>query len=137
MHKLVLDTNTIVSAFFWEGNEAKLLRKIEEGQAELYVTEEILREIEEVINRSKFRESLNKVNMTSDDIMKKIVSLAHLVLGKKYGINICRDKKDNMLLECAKSAGAGYIISGDKDLLVLKKFENIQIIRASEIIEKI
>jgi len=30
---LVLDTNTIVSAFFWEGNEAELIRKIEQGKA--------------------------------------------------------------------------------------------------------
>ena len=31
--KLVLDTNTFVSAFFWEGNEAELLRKLEQGKA--------------------------------------------------------------------------------------------------------
>ncbi len=30
--KLVLDTNTFVSAFFWEGNEAELFRKIEQGK---------------------------------------------------------------------------------------------------------
>ena len=31
--KLVLDTNTIVSAFFWESNEAELIRKLEQGKA--------------------------------------------------------------------------------------------------------
>ncbi|MEK6940914.1 MAG: PIN domain-containing protein [Nanoarchaeota archaeon] len=46
---LVLDTNTIVSAFFWEGNEAELFRKIEQGKAKLYITIKILKEIEEVI----------------------------------------------------------------------------------------
>ena len=33
--KLVLDTNTLVSAFFWEGNEAELFRKVEQGKARL------------------------------------------------------------------------------------------------------
>jgi len=51
--KLVLDTNTLVSAFFWEGNEAELLRKIEQGGANLYITNEILKEVEEVIKRPK------------------------------------------------------------------------------------
>lgn len=31
--KLVLDTNTFVSAFFWEGNEAELLKRIERSQS--------------------------------------------------------------------------------------------------------
>lgn len=56
--KLVLDTNTIVSAFFWEGNEAALLRKIEQGKAKLYITSEILKEAEEVIKRPKFNEAI-------------------------------------------------------------------------------
>ncbi len=47
--KLVLDTNTIVSAFFWEGNEAELFREIERGKAKLYITSEILKEVEEVM----------------------------------------------------------------------------------------
>jgi len=40
--KLVLDINTLISAFFWEGNEAELLRRIEQGKAKLYITREIL-----------------------------------------------------------------------------------------------
>jgi predicted nucleic acid-binding protein len=35
-------------------------------------------------------------------------------------------------LGCAKDARALYIVSGDKDLLVLKQFENIQIVTAKE-----
>ncbi|MBI2655235.1 hypothetical protein HYX06_02310, partial [Candidatus Woesearchaeota archaeon] len=50
----IFDTNTLVSAFFWEGNEAELLRKIEQGKAKLYITNEIIKEIEDVIKRPKF-----------------------------------------------------------------------------------
>jgi uncharacterized protein len=38
-------------------------------------------------------------------------------------VSICRDPKDNHILSLAKDAGADYIITGDKDLLVLEKFE--------------
>lgn len=133
--KLVLDTNTIISAFFWEGNEAELLRKIEQGKAKLYVTIEILKEVEEVIKRSKFNEVMRKANLTLDQIMQKIVSLSHLVIASKLNIKACRDEKDNKFLECAESSKADYLISGDEDLLSLKEYKGITIIRTWRILQ--
>ena len=67
--KLVLDTSTIVSAFFWEWNEAELLRKIEHGKARLCLSKEILNEVEEVIKRPKFKEVMNKANLDHKTIL--------------------------------------------------------------------
>ncbi|MBS3102717.1 putative toxin-antitoxin system toxin component, PIN family [Candidatus Woesearchaeota archaeon] len=133
--KLVLDTNTLVSAFFWEGNEAELLRKIEQGKARLYITGDILSEIEQVIKRSKFNDVMGKANLTPDQIIQKIVSFSHLVIAPQLNIKVCRDEKDNKLLECAQSAKASYLVSGDDDLLSLKEYEKIPIIRASEMLK--
>jgi uncharacterized protein len=44
-------------------------------------------------------------------------------------INICRDPKDNMLLELAISGKANVIVSGDSDLLVLHPFRDIAILQ--------
>ena len=133
--KLVLDTSTIVSAFFWEGNEAELFREIEQGKAELYITNEILKEVEEVIKKPKFNEVMRKVNLTPDQIMQKIVSLSHLVIAPKLNIKVCRDEKDNKFLECAESAKANYLISGDEDLLSLKEYKGILIVRTWKILK--
>lgn len=43
-------------------------------------------------------------------------------------IRICRDPKDNKYLELAVSSDANFIISGDKDLLVLHPFRKISIL---------
>lgn len=133
--KLVLDTNTIVSAFFWEGNEAELFRKIEQGNANLYITVEILNEIENVIKRPKFNEVMGKASLTPDQIMQKIVSLSHLVIGPKLNIKACRDVKDNKFLGCAENAKADYLVSGDEDLLFLKEYRGIAIVRTSRILQ--
>ena len=133
--KLVLDTNTLVSAFFWEGNEAELLRKIEQGKAKLYITSEILKEVEEVIKRPKFNEVMRKANLTPDQIVQKIVSLSNLIIAPKLNIKVCRDEKDNKFLECAESAKADYLISGDKDLLSLKEYKGILIVRTWRILK--
>ncbi len=132
--KLVLDTNTLVSAFFWEGNEADLLRKIEQGKAKLYITSEILKELEEVIKRPKFNEVMRKAGYTPDQIMQKIVSLSHLVIAPGLNIKVCRDEKDNKFLECAECAKAGYLVSGDADLLCLKEYKGILIVKSGRIL---
>lgn len=133
--KLVLDTNTLVSAFFWEGNEAELFRKIEQGKAKSYITSEILKEVEEVIKRPKFDQVMKNASLTPDQIMQKIVSLSQLVIAPKLNIKMCRDEKDNKFLECAESAKANYIVSGDEDLLSLKEYKEIPIIRTLRILQ--
>ncbi len=45
---------------------------------------------------------------------------------------VCRDPEDNRVLECALESRAQYIVSGDKDLLELKEFRGIRIVRAAE-----
>lgn len=47
-------------------------------------------------------------------------------------VNLCRDDKDNFLLSLAKDSNADFLITGDKDLLVLKKFENTSIVTIVE-----
>lgn len=135
MLKLVLDANTLVSAFFWKGNEYELFKLIEEGKAELYISREMLEEVEDVLNRDKFKDIIIKTNQTSNQIVQKIISFSHLVIGSKLNINVCRDADDNMILECAVHAKADFIVSGDKDLLSLKEYKNIKIISTNEILK--
>lgn len=51
-------------------------------------------------------------------------------------IEICRDPDDDKFINCAKDAQAMYIVSGDKDLLVIQEFENISIVTAKEFCER-
>ena len=50
-------------------------------------------------------------------------------------INICRDEDDNKFIECAVDCDADYIITGDKDLLVLEKYNDIEIITPKEFLD--
>ncbi len=47
-------------------------------------------------------------------------------------IHVCRDPNDDMLLECALTAGADVIVSGDKDLLTLNPYQGIRILTPAE-----
>lgn len=45
---------------------------------------------------------------------------------------VCRDPKDDMILECAINSRADLIITGDKDLLVLRAYQGIRIVSPRE-----
>ncbi|MCE5329733.1 putative toxin-antitoxin system toxin component, PIN family, partial [bacterium] len=49
--------------------------------------------------------------------------------------NICRDKKDDEILALAKGSNSKYIVTGDKDLLVLTNFGDIKIINLRQLWE--
>ncbi len=134
MLKIVLDTNILVSAFFWRGNESKLFEQIEQKKVLFYTSPEILQEVENVLCREKFLKVLTLTQQTPEQIMQKIISLSHIVLGDAPNIHVCRDPKDDKFIMCAVLATADYLVSGDKDLLVLKQHDNIKIIATSEML---
>lgn len=49
----------------------------------------------------------------------------------------CRDPKDEKILELALNGGAEYIISGDKDLLVLNPFRDVKIFTAEKLLRTV
>ena len=51
-------------------------------------------------------------------------------------INICRDKKDNFLLSLCVDSQADYLLTGDEDLLVIKKIKKTSIIKIGEYLRK-
>ena len=56
------------------------------------------------------------------------------ITGKIAGV--CRDPNDDMVIECAVEAGATVIVTGDKDLLSLRKYRGIRMLTAREFVEE-
>ena len=135
MLKVVADTNTIISGLLWKGNESKLLQEAEEENIRLFISKEILEEIEQVINYDQLQKYIAESELTKEQLLEKVNSLCHIVFGEKLNIDICRDKRDNKIIECAVHAKADFIVSGDKDILSLKEYEKIKIISTNGILK--
>jgi putative PIN family toxin of toxin-antitoxin system len=75
---------------------------------------------------------MKKFKLTSIDIseISTIVSEAASEILHKLGPipNICGDPNDDMIIACAVDAAADYIVTGDEDLLILKRYKDIVII---------
>ena len=43
-------------------------------------------------------------------------------------VKVCRDPDDNVVIETALAGQAAYIVTGDEDLLALKRYESVRIV---------
>lgn len=123
--KIVLDTNQLISAFFWNGNERKVLEKCRAKELVLLISPDILGELDTVLDR-KFSVPEGK----RAEYSKNIILVSRLVFPNKRIEAIKADPTDNRILECAVDGGADYIVSGDKHLLDLREYKGIKILKA-------
>jgi uncharacterized protein len=125
------DTNILVSGLvFRRGKPHQLLRTALDGVVSMIVSQAIIDETTGVLAR-KFGASI-------DDIAeaKAIIADAARTITPTVQLDVVKeDPPDNRILECAVTAGADYIITGDKDLLRLRRYDSINIITVSEFLE--
>ena len=57
--KVVLDTNILVSGTFWKGDSAKILECIDIKKIELILSEELIKEYNEIIKRDEILDKID------------------------------------------------------------------------------
>ena len=115
--KIVLDTNIFVSSFYWAGNPRKVFDRVTNGLDELYITDEILKEIVSVMSEKRFDTSIDKIQ----EYVKIIESYSIKISPNDVPEKISRDEGDNKILQCGFDGNVDFIVTGDNDLLVLKE----------------
>jgi putative PIN family toxin of toxin-antitoxin system len=131
--KIVIDSNVFVSSFFWGGHPREVFERVINGFDELYITDEIIKEITSVMNSSKF--DVNSIEV--EDYTRIIEKYSKNIIGKNIQKSISRDKSDDKILQCGLDGNVDYIVTGDKDLLVLKEYETIKIINPKDYLETV
>ena len=125
--RIVVDTNVIISGVFFGGAPAEVLKAIVTNKVTACASKQIVEEYIEIVNEMISR----KQGRLNSDILLMLIESLEMIKPKTH-IEISRDPDDDKFIECAKDADALYIVSGDKDLLVIKQYENIKIITAKE-----
>ncbi|MFH1054470.1 MAG: putative toxin-antitoxin system toxin component, PIN family [Candidatus Altiarchaeota archaeon] len=133
--KVVFDTNTLISGLLFWGNEADLLRVVDEGAVKLCVSDEMLRELDRVLSYERIKRYVDLSGRSKEEYLEKIVHLAELVHPKNHVHVVAADPSDNHILECAVEAGAEYIVSGDSHLLELKSYKGVRVVSSKRMLE--
>ena len=134
--KIVLDTNVWLSGIIWDGEASKIIEKAEKGDIQIIISEDILSEIVNVLNReSKFQKRISNLKLSIEDLLRTILSISTLIETKIKLDVIKADPKDNIILEAAMDGKVEYIISYDNHLLNMIEFRGIKIISPGEFLQ--
>jgi putative PIN family toxin of toxin-antitoxin system len=126
--RVTADTNVLVSGLnFLRGKPFEVLELARTGKISLAVSEAILWEMEDVLRR-KFGWDVEGVAAGR----ARLTSMARTVKPAVALSVIREDPDDNKILECASAAGSDFIVSGDKDLLRLGRYDSIRILTVAD-----
>jgi putative PIN family toxin of toxin-antitoxin system len=126
--RVVLDSNILISAFFWDGDQRSILRDCREGKLHLVLSDFIFEEVDRIL-QDKFgvEEHLTR------SYIREIFRFSEIVMTKGVIDIIDEDPSDNRILETAVIGKVDLLITGDKHLLKVGEYRGIQIVRSSEL----
>ena len=129
--KIVIDTNVVISGTFFGGLPRKIIEAVAEKQLQASASVEIVDEYNEIVQEMiERKQGVIKKNILNPFIMQLDIIEPH------SAVDICRDPDDNKFIECAVDSKALYIVSGDKDLLDIKQYRDIEIITVKDFCER-
>ena len=126
--RIVIDSNVVISGVFFGGKPQRVLEYITEKRAECFISMQIIDEIRDVVQRPTFGFSSAQALL----LVEELTAICTLIAPTISIQEIVSDPDDNIVLECAYTANAQYIISGDSHLRQLEKWNDIVICSPSE-----
>ncbi len=128
--RVVFDTNIYISAFITPGGrgEAAYLKAVN-GELELFSSVPILTELAGKL-RGKFHWEDEQVKTA----VRHVAAVA-MVVKPVERLAVLADEPDNRILECAREAGAKMIVSGDRHLLELGRYEGTAIVSLADFLD--
>ena len=130
--RFVIDTNTLVSSVLIASSiPDRAVTSIRQSGI-ILISIATLEELQAVLNRPKFDKYVDP--SIRSEFVAQLAQQSELIDITESVIE-CRDRKDDKFLELAINGKADYLITGDRDLLVLHPFRNIPIFTPAAFLE--
>jgi putative PIN family toxin of toxin-antitoxin system len=134
MIRAVFDTSVFLRALINPHSRCGQLLDEFAGEYELVLSPAIIREVLEVLHRPRLRAKLPQI--TQLDVVRVINLFEQaMVVEPREVPSVSRDSDDDKFLACAGMAGAEYLVTEDRDLLVLEMHAGCRICQPAEFIE--
>ena len=130
--RVVFDTNILFSSVGWLGNPHRCVQAARHGKCAAITCEAILAELSEKLQIKRSFNAAQALEVT-DEIraFSKLVAIPGLLKV------VTDDPDDDAILECAVVGKADYLVSGDRHLLSLGRYQNIQILKAADFLTQL
>lgn len=120
--RIVLDTNVLIAALIARGVCAELLEHCVLSHT-IVTSDFILCEL-----RSNLIGKFKYMAQDADEAVALFGSQMEMVVPTQLSATVCRDPDDDRVIGTALAGQADCIVTGDSDLLVLKRYEDISIV---------
>jgi putative PIN family toxin of toxin-antitoxin system len=130
--KVVLDTNVFVSGVFFSGPPFQILQAWRDGKIQLVISPEILDEYRRV------REILVEEHPAIDLEPMLVYGIHKAVAFSAPPLpeRVCDDPDDDKFLACALASGRYLVVSGDRHLLKVSGYQNIEVLKPRDFLDK-
>jgi uncharacterized protein len=123
--KVILDTNVFVSGVFFSGPPYQILKAWRGGRLELVMSSDILDEYRRVA--TILAEGFSPVNLQG--ILEFVEKEAVFFDAPTLPEQVCDDPDDDKFLACALASDTKIIVSGDKHLLRVSGYRDIEVLK--------
>lgn len=120
--RILLDTNVLIAALIARGVCHELLEHCARRH-KLVTSDFILDEV-----RDKLIQKFNYSSEVADKVVGLFRSRMEVVTPVSLDAPVCRDADDDNILAAASMGNCEFIVTGDKDLLVLQAFGQVKIV---------
>lgn len=129
--KIVLDTNVVMSGFFFGGAPGTILNAWRAGRIELAASPEI---IEEYVATAEIL-STRYDSLALEPVLALLVRNVEIRLCEPLTESVCSDPDDDKFLACALASGAAYVVSGDRALRRSSGYRGIVVVGPRQFVE--
>lgn len=133
--RVVLDTNVILSGLLWKKATKEIYDLAAEKKITIYLTPRIISEINRTLNYPKIYKQLEIIGLTRAEVIEYLLQISEFTSDLALNVELS-DESDKVFLGAAVTSHAEFIVTGDKHLLSLKKFQGIKIIRPRQFLER-
>ena len=98
----------------------------------ILVSGALVGELSRVLGRDRFDRYVTREER--DEFLESLIRESNLIEITE-AVQVCRDPKDDQVLELAVNGNATYIVTGDADLLVLNPFRGVEIVTPAEFLK--
>jgi uncharacterized protein len=122
--RVVIDTNVLISGLFWDsGPPRKIIQAWLSGKVSVIASQEIVDEYRGSTARLSER---RKVNVAK--LLEQLLIQVHYVSPARLPSQVCRDSEDDIFIAVAFSGRAKYLVSGDAEVLRVRRFRRVKIV---------
>jgi uncharacterized protein len=130
MLRVVLDTVVFVRSLINPFSNCGRIVFTHTGRYRLFVSQAVVQEIFEVLNRPELRRKFRSVAGLDSHRLLELLGEAELV-DVNEPASISRDPNDDKFLATAAAAEADYLVTEDADMLVVEQHAGVSIVDAA------